>query len=41
LFWGKVPDPSMYLIYLLGGAFVAWCGFVWFQKTRRGFADVV
>jgi lipopolysaccharide transport system permease protein len=41
LFWGKAPDLSMYLIYLVGGAFVAWCGFVWFQKTRRGFADVV
>ncbi|MGY8667184.1 ABC transporter permease [Bradyrhizobium sp. UFLA05-109] len=41
LFWGKAPDSSMYLIYLLGGALVAWCGFVWFQKTRRGFADVL
>lgn len=41
LFWGRMPDSSMYLIYLLGGALVAWCGFAWFQKTRRGFADVL
>ena len=41
LFWGRVPDLSMFLVYPLGGAFVAWCGFVWFQKTRRGFADVL
>jgi lipopolysaccharide transport system permease protein len=41
LFWGKVPDLRLFLIYLLGGALVAWCGFAWFQKTRRGFADVL
>ena len=23
------------------GMLVAWCGFAWFQKTRRGFADVL
>ncbi|MCK1291975.1 ABC transporter permease [Bradyrhizobium sp. 30] len=41
LFWGRVPDLWVFLVYLLGGAFVAWCGFAWFQKTRRGFADVL
>ncbi|WP_334538305.1 ABC transporter permease [Bradyrhizobium sp. AZCC 2230] len=41
LFWGKVPDLWFLLIYLLLGAIVAWCGFAWFQKTRRGFADVL
>jgi lipopolysaccharide transport system permease protein len=41
LFWGKVPDLLFFCIYLLGSALVAWCGFAWFQKTRRGFADVL
>ena len=26
---------------LLGATLVAWLGFVWFQKTRKGFADVL
>lgn len=41
LFWGRAPDLLMYIMYLLGGALIAWCGFAWFQKTRRGFADVL
>jgi lipopolysaccharide transport system permease protein len=41
LFWGRVPDMATYLVYLLGAALVAWLGFVWFQKTRKGFADVL
>lgn len=41
LFWGKVPDITTLLIYLLGAALVAWLGFAWFQKTRKGFADVL
>jgi len=41
LFWGKVPDMTILIVYLLGGAFVAWLGFFWFQKTRKGFADVL
>jgi lipopolysaccharide transport system permease protein len=41
LFWGKIPDLSLLISYLLGNAFIAWIGFVWFQKTRRGFADVL
>jgi lipopolysaccharide transport system permease protein len=41
LFWGKVPDMTILSVYLLGAALVAWLGFAWFQKTRRGFADVL
>ena len=41
LFWGKVPDLSMLSVYLLLSAFIAWLGFAWFQKTRKGFADVL
>lgn len=41
LFWGRVPDLTNYLAYLLGAALVAWLGFAWFQKTRKGFADVL
>jgi len=41
LFWGRVPDVASYLLYLAGAALVAWLGFAWFQKTRKGFADVL
>jgi lipopolysaccharide transport system permease protein len=41
LFWGKLPNMTLLAVYLLGAAFVAWLGFVWFQKTRKGFADVL
>ncbi len=41
LFWGHVPDLTILCTYLLGTALVAWLGFAWFQKTRRGFADVL
>lgn len=41
LLWGKVPDMIFLSVYLVGAALVAWLGFSWFQKTRRGFADVL
>jgi lipopolysaccharide transport system permease protein len=41
LFWGNSPDFSVLSTYLLGTGLVAWLGFAWFQKTRRGFADVL
>lgn len=41
LFMGTVPSLSMLGIYLLA-AMVFFCmGFAWFQKTRKGFADVL
>lgn len=41
LFWGKAPDFTMQGIYLIASSIVAWLGFAWFQKTRKGFADVL
>jgi lipopolysaccharide transport system permease protein len=41
LFWGNSPDLNVLSTYLLGTGVVAWLGFAWFQKTRRGFADVL
>lgn len=41
LYWGKVPDMSLFVLYLLLTSFVSWVGFAWFQKTRKGFADVI
>jgi lipopolysaccharide transport system permease protein len=41
LFFGKLPDLNMLLIYYICSVCVAWLGFAWFQKTRKGFADVL
>ncbi|MDX9819575.1 MAG: ABC transporter permease [Desulfococcus multivorans] len=41
LFWGRIPDMSFWGAYFLAAACIAWLGFAWFQKTRKGFADVL
>jgi lipopolysaccharide transport system permease protein len=41
LYWGKMPDPVLVSIYWGATALTAWLGFAWFQKTRKGFADVL
>ena len=41
LFWGKNPDFLMLGLYWLITVIIAWLGFAWFQKTRKGFADVL
>ncbi|UOB07489.1 ABC transporter permease [[Acidovorax] ebreus] len=41
LFWGKTPDFFMLGIYWIVTMGIAWLGFAWFQKTRKGFADVL
>lgn len=41
LIWGRMPDWSGLFIYAIAASMVAWAGFAWFQKTRRGFADVL
>ena len=41
LYWGKPPDLSLLGIYTIVSLIVAWLGFSWFQKTRKGFADVI
>ncbi len=41
LMWGQMPHWPDWIRYLLGCGIIAWVGFVWFQKTRKGFADVL
>ena len=41
LFWGKAPDLAMLAVYAIAATVIAWLGFAWFQKTRKGFADVL
>ena len=41
LIWGKLPDWSGLGIYFAVSLVFAWAGFWWFQKTRKGFADVL
>jgi lipopolysaccharide transport system permease protein len=39
--WGQAPDWAGLGLYAVLSALFAWAGFLWFQKTRRGFADVI
>jgi len=41
LIWGKPLDWQGLAIYFVASLVVAWLGLFWFQKTRRGFADVL
>jgi len=41
LYWGKQPDLALLGIYWLATVLIAWLGFAWFQKTRKGFPDVM
>jgi len=41
LIWGHLPDWRGLALYAVVSVGVAWLGYVWFQKTRKGFADVV
>ncbi|MCZ6799290.1 MAG: ABC transporter permease [Nitrospirae bacterium] len=41
LIWGHPPDWVGLGIYGLVSITIAWLGYLWFQKTRRGFADVL
>jgi lipopolysaccharide transport system permease protein len=41
LIFGQPPDFGRWTISLAAGLVLAWAGFAWFQKTRRGFADVI
>ena len=41
LIWGKVPNWIGLVIYLACSMLVVSTGFFWFQKTRKGFADVL
>lgn len=41
LIWGHLPNWMGLGIYTLAATAVAWAGYIWFQKTRKGFADVL
>ena len=41
LFWGRLPNFYLLTYYWLASILAAWLGFVWFQKSRKGFADVL
>jgi lipopolysaccharide transport system permease protein len=41
LIWGHLPDWAGLGVYTLASAVIAWAGYAWFQKTRKGFADVL
>ncbi len=41
LIWGHLPNWLGLGIYTLVATFIAWAGYAWFQKTRKGFADVL
>ena len=41
LIWGHVPDLITLAILTIISMIMACLGFAWFQKTRKGFADVL
>jgi len=41
LIWGHLPDWQGLVFYFIGASVFAWLGYFWFQKTRKGFADVL
>lgn len=41
LIFGRLPDWLNLGIYMIVASAVAWLGYIWFQKTRKGFADVL
>jgi len=38
---GQLPDWKGLVLYTFASVIIAWAGFWWFQKTRKGFADVL
>lgn len=41
LYWGTTPSIIFYSAFFVCSLVCAWIGFIWFQKTRKGFADVL
>lgn len=41
LIWGHLPNWSGLAFYTLMALIMLWAGYAWFQKTRKGFADVL
>lgn len=41
LMWGTKPNWNSFAVSFLVSFLIAWLGFAWFQKTRKGFGDVI
>ncbi len=41
LIYGQLPHVAGLLLYSLISLAIAWIGYAWFQKTRKGFANVL
>lgn len=41
LMWGRAPNFGILVPHIVASALFSWLGFAWFQKTRKGFADVL
>lgn len=41
LVWGRMPDWGMLGVYTLASCLFAWVAFAWFERSRKGFADVL
>ncbi len=41
LIWGRVPNWTGLGTYMVVAMAITWAGYAWFQKTRKGFADVL
>ena len=41
IIWGQQPSWSGLGLYLVISIMIMWLGYAWFQKTRKGFADVL
>ncbi|MGB1774055.1 MAG: ABC transporter permease [Arenicellales bacterium] len=39
--WGETPNWSGLSLYGIASVAIAWASLAWFQKTRKGFADVL
>ena len=41
LIWGRAPRWDHLAAYAVVASLFAWFAFAWFERTRKGFADVV
>lgn len=41
LFFGNIPDPVQFGVFTITALIFSTAGFFWFQRTRKGFADVL
>ncbi|WP_312226422.1 ABC transporter permease, partial [Stutzerimonas nitrititolerans] len=41
MYLGQLPDFTQLAFNSLVSLLIFWAGFAWFQKTRKGFADVL